>query len=151
MTLGPMFIPIGLAERWRGRLVDMTATFGRVPMFYYLLHIPVIHLAAIAVSLIREGQINRWLFGNHPMAPPPVPEGYAWSLILLYLVFALYVIVLYFPCRWFARVRSERASRTGVRVVRNRRKEPSRTTVSNLRRTHREEPSPRTFVENQLT
>ena len=111
MTLGPMFILIALAERWRGRLVEMTTTFGRVPLFYYLLHIPVIHLAAIAVSLAREGQINAWLFGNHPMAPPPVPEGYAWSLMLLYLVFAACVIVLYFPCRWFARLRSERASR----------------------------------------
>ena len=111
MTLGPMFILIGLAERWRGRVVEMTSTFGRVALFYYLLHIPVIHLAAIVVSLVREGQINAWLFGNHPMAPPPVPEGYAWSLMLLYVVFAACVIVLYFPCRWFARVRSERSSR----------------------------------------
>ena len=30
-------------------------------------------LAAVLVSLIREGRVNPWLFGNHPMAPPPVP------------------------------------------------------------------------------
>jgi hypothetical protein len=90
---------------------EMTTIFGRVPLFYYLLHIPVIHLAAIAVSLVREGQINPWLFGNHPMAPPPVPDGYMWSLALLYAVFVACVIGLYFPCRWFARVRAERSSR----------------------------------------
>jgi len=111
MTLGPMLLLIGWSERWRGRVVEMTATFGRVPMFYYLLHIPVIHLAAVLVSLPREGRVNPWLFGNHPMAPPPVPDGYLWSLPLLYAVFAACIVVLYFPCRWFAGVRARRASR----------------------------------------
>jgi uncharacterized membrane protein len=109
MTLGPMFILLGAAEHWRGRLVAIATTFGRVPMFYYLLHIPVIHLAACLVSIAREGRINPWLFGNHPMAPPPVPEGYAWSLGLLYLVFTLCVAALYFPCRWFADLRARRS------------------------------------------
>jgi uncharacterized membrane protein len=109
MTLGPMFLLLGWSERWSGRFVEMIATFGRVPMFYYLLHIPVIHLAAVVVSQIREGRVNPWLFGNHPMAPPPVPEGYMWSLPLLYLVFAACVVVLYFPCRWFAKVRATRS------------------------------------------
>jgi hypothetical protein len=80
-------------------------------MFYYLLHIPVIHTAAIIVSLVREGRVNPWLFGNHPMAPPPVPDGYMWSLGLLYLVFAVCVVVLYFPCRWYAEQRAARRSR----------------------------------------
>jgi uncharacterized membrane protein len=107
MTLGPMLILLSLTERWRSRLLE---TFGRVPFFYYLLHIPVIHIAACVVSLIREGRVNPWLFGNHPMAPPPVPDGYMWSLGLLYLVFAICVAVLYVPCRWFARVRATRRS-----------------------------------------
>jgi uncharacterized membrane protein len=110
MTLGPTFMLLAFAERWRGKLVDAIAMFGRVPMFYYLLHIPVIHLAACIVSLIREGHVNGWLFGNHPLAPPPVPAGYTWRLGLLYLVFALCVIALYFPCRWFAHVRATRQS-----------------------------------------
>jgi hypothetical protein len=79
-------------------------------MLYYLLHIPVLHLAAIVVSMIREGRMNPWLFGNHPMAPPPVPEGYVWSLPLLYLIFAICIVVLYVPCRWFANVRAKRSS-----------------------------------------
>jgi uncharacterized membrane protein len=111
MTLGPMFILWGFAERWKGKVAGVTETFGRVPMFYYLLHIPLIHLAACIVSLIREGRIDPWLFGNHPLAPPPVPPGYTWSLGLLYLVFSLCVIALYFPCRWFARVRAARRSK----------------------------------------
>ena len=41
----------------------------------------------------------------------PVPDGYRWSLPLLYLVFALCVLALWIPCRWYARVRAERRSR----------------------------------------
>jgi uncharacterized membrane protein len=111
MTLGPMFILLGLAEKWKGKVFDVIETFGRVPMFYYLLHIPVIHVAAVLVSLVREGHVNAWLFGNHPMAPPRVPEGYTWTLGLLYLVFAACVVTLYFPCRWFARLRATAKSR----------------------------------------
>ena len=111
MTLGPLLVVIGLAQHWRGKIVEIVSTYGRVPLFYYLLHIPLIHLAACFVSLIREGHINNWLFGNHPVAPPPVPPGYTWSLPLLYLVFALCVIALYFPCRWFANFRTTRRSK----------------------------------------
>src|SRR5947207_15606131 len=111
MTLGPTLVLLGLAEGWRGRVSRIAATFGKVPFFYYLLHIPVIHLAACVVSLIREGRVNPWLFGNHPMAPPDVPPGYTWSLGLLYLVFVICVTALYFPCRWYAQVRAARRSK----------------------------------------
>ena len=111
MTLGPTILLVGLAARWRGRLAEAVTIFGRVPMFYYLLHIPFIHVAAIVVSLVREGAVNPWLFGNHPLNPPPVPEGYRWSLPLLYLVVALCVLALWLPCRWYARVRAQRRSR----------------------------------------
>lgn len=110
MTLGPMFIAIAFAESARGRVADVLATFGRVPMFYYLLHIPVIHVAACIVSWIREGAVNPWLFTNHPLAPGPVPAGYTWSLPLLYLVFVVVVVALYFPCLWFARLKAARRS-----------------------------------------
>jgi uncharacterized membrane protein len=108
MTLGPLIALLPFAERARGRIGEWLATFGRVPMFYYLLHIPAIHIAAVVVSLIREGRVNPWLFGNHPMWPPELPDGYRWSLPLLYLVFALVVALLYLPCRWYAREKARR-------------------------------------------
>jgi uncharacterized membrane protein len=103
MTLGPMFLLWAIAERWKGGFASVIETFGRVPMFYYLLHIPLIHLVACLVSTVREGRIEPWLFANHPVIPGPVPSGYEWSLGLLYTVYAICMIVLYFPCRWYAR------------------------------------------------
>jgi uncharacterized membrane protein len=103
MTLGPAILLVPLAERARGKIGEIFATFGRVPMFYYLIHIPAIHLAAVIVSLVREGRVEPWLFANHPMMNPPPPDGYMWRLSLLYAVFIVVVAVLYFPCRWYAR------------------------------------------------
>jgi len=108
MTLGPMFLLLAAAEGWHGRVARAVTLYGRVPMFYYLLHIPLIHFAACVVSIFREGHVDAWLLANHPLAPGRPPAGYAWNLGLLYAVWAACVAVLYFPCRWFAGVRATR-------------------------------------------
>jgi uncharacterized membrane protein len=106
MTLGPMLLLLAAVENAHGRIANVFVTFGRVPFFFYLLHIPLIHAAACVVSLIREGHVDPWLFTNHPMNPGEQPAGYMWSLALLYLVFAVCVALLYPACRWYARVRA---------------------------------------------
>jgi uncharacterized membrane protein len=105
MTIGPMFLLWYLAERSKGRIASIVETFGRVPFFFYVIHIPLIHFAACVVSICREGHINPWLFANHPFAPGPAPDGYRWSLSLLYLVYGLCLFVLYFVCLSFVRVK----------------------------------------------
>ncbi|HEX6433362.1 MAG TPA: heparan-alpha-glucosaminide N-acetyltransferase domain-containing protein [Gemmatimonadales bacterium] len=108
MTLGPTIALMPLLDRARGRVARWITVFGRVPFFYYVLHIPLIHTLALLVSWIREGRVDSWLFANHPMGNPPPPEGYIWSLGLLYLVWAVAVVILYFPCRWFADLKARR-------------------------------------------
>lgn len=108
MTLGPTIALIPLLDRGRGRVAQWLTVFGRVPFFYYVLHIPLIHALALVVSKIRTGSVDPWLFSNHPMNPGPVPAGYTWSLGLLYLVWAIAVVMLYFPCRWYADLKARR-------------------------------------------
>ena len=103
MTLGPAILLMPLAERARGKIGEIIAVFGKVPLFYYLLHIPTIHFAAVLISGARDGKVNPWLFANHPMMSPPPPPGYAWPLWLLYAVFFVVISVLYWPSRWYAR------------------------------------------------
>ena len=88
-----------LAERARGWLADVFTTFGRVPMFFYLLHIPIIHVLALAVNYIREGAMHHEWYATAPFAT--VPSEHQWSLGLLYLVFGVATMVLYPLCRWF--------------------------------------------------
>jgi uncharacterized membrane protein len=108
MTLGPTIALIPLVERVRGRVAQWLTVFGRVPFFYYVLHIPLIHALALVVSAIRLGEVSPWLFANHPMATPPPPDGYTWTLGLLYLIWTIAVVLLYFPCRWYAELKARR-------------------------------------------
>lgn len=109
MTLGPMIALMPRLESARGPLARAISTFGRVPFFYYVLHIPLIHALALIVSKFRLGYVSPWLFTNHPMGNPEPPAGYIWSLPLLYLVWGIAVVMLYFVCRWFAALKARRS------------------------------------------
>lgn len=108
MTLGPPIALIPVLERARGMVARWITVFGRVPFFFYLLHIPLIHALALIVSEIRQGSIDLWLFTNHPMANPPPPDGYTWSLGLLYAIWLVAILLLYFACRWYAALKARR-------------------------------------------
>jgi uncharacterized membrane protein len=69
MTLGPSIAALPLLERWRGGIGRVLEVFGRVPLFYYVLHIPAIHVAAIVVSLLRTGAVSPWLFATTDGTP----------------------------------------------------------------------------------
>lgn len=109
MTLGPTIAVMPLLENAHGKLARWLAVFGRVPFAYYLLHIPLIHAVALVILMLRTPAATGWLFHDHPLRPGPVPDGYMWSLGLLYAVTALVVVVLYFPCRRFVDLKARRA------------------------------------------
>ena len=106
MTLGPMIALLPAAERARGWFAGALATVGRVPLFYYLLHIPVIHLSALLVNVLRTGSAHGEWYAQAPFAS--VPPEQQWTLSLLYLVFAVDVAILYVACRWYAGVKARR-------------------------------------------
>ena len=104
MTLGPLIALIPYAEKTKGWFSKVLITFGRVPLFYYLLHIPLIHLSALLVTYLREGALYSAWYTSAPFTS--VPEEHRWGLGLLYLIFALDVLILYFLCRWYAHYKS---------------------------------------------
>jgi uncharacterized membrane protein len=108
MTLGPIIALVPALEGARGAVAHWISVFGRVPFFYYMLHIPLIHALALVVSKIRLGAVSPWLFTNHPMGNPEAPEGYTWGLGLLYVVWAVAIVLLYFACRWYADLKARR-------------------------------------------
>ena len=105
MTLGPIIALIPFAEKARGWLADVLCVFGRVPFFYYLLHILLIHLSALVIMLIRQGSITSDLYSTAPFTS--IPDENRWSLSLLYLVFIVNIGGLYFLCRWYSRFKKE--------------------------------------------
>ena len=111
MTLGPSIIAIALFDRGRepGALLRPFVTFGRVPLFYYLLHVPLMHVVAVVFAYVKYGRAE-WLFMNWPPPGQPQlePEGYGYDLWVVYAVWLGVVAALYPLCRWFAAVKSRR-------------------------------------------
>jgi uncharacterized membrane protein len=110
MTLGPAILFLWAVDAGVPRWLRPALIFGKVPMFYYLLHIPLIHLIAVAVCYARYGQVH-WMFESpsieqFPVTPPP---GWGYSLPIIYLIWAIVVLTLYPLCRWFAGVRQRRS------------------------------------------
>jgi len=109
MTLGPTIALLPYAEHARGWFADTLSTFGRVPLFYYLLHIPLIHAVSLLVWYLRDGTTHADWFLSAPFVS--TPDGQQWPLSILYAVFFACVAVLYLPCRWFARVKASGGAR----------------------------------------
>lgn len=100
MTLGPLIALVPFAEKAKGWLANVLTVIGKVPFFYYILHILLIHISAIIVNIIRGAHGYTGWYNAAPYAS--VPPEYQWSLWMLYLVFAIDVTLLYFLCRWYA-------------------------------------------------
>ena len=110
MTLGPAIVLLWAMDGGTPRWIKPTLVFGKVPMFYYLLHIPLIHLLAIVVCYARYGQIH-WMFESNDLGSFPItsPPGWGYSLPVVYLVWLVVILALYPVCRWFAGVRQRRS------------------------------------------
>jgi uncharacterized membrane protein len=108
MTLGPALLALALFDRPLGPLARPIVTFGRVPLFFYLLHIPLIHGAAVLFDFARFGWSPLAGAGPWEVRPEAVPATYGLSLPLVYLVWIAVLLVLYWPCRWFAEVKRRR-------------------------------------------
>ncbi|HEV7591345.1 MAG TPA: heparan-alpha-glucosaminide N-acetyltransferase domain-containing protein [Longimicrobium sp.] len=106
MTLGPALLALAWVERTRrGPVGGALVTFGRVPLFFYLLQWPVAHGLAVLLSL-AAGKPTNHLFG-FPGSTPPEP-GPGFSLGVAYLCWAAGIALLYPLCRWFAGVKQRR-------------------------------------------
>jgi uncharacterized membrane protein len=110
MTLGPAMLFLWAVDAGTPHWLRPALIIGKVPMFYYLLHIPLIHLIAVAVCYARYGEVH-WMFespglGQFPITPPP---GWGYSLPIVYLIWVVVVLSLYPLCRWFAGLKQRRS------------------------------------------
>jgi uncharacterized membrane protein len=105
MTLGPALIALAAADRVLARVLPALATFGRVPLFFYVLHIPLIHGLAVVIALAGTGHAEA-LFANTFLFARPA--GYGFGLSVVYAVTGVVILVLYPACRWFAGVKARR-------------------------------------------
>jgi uncharacterized membrane protein len=103
VTLGPALILLAYLESARGWLAGVLQTFGRVPLFFYVLHVALAHLAAGLVAMYMgygNAVLNNFFFN--------FPKTWGVSLPGVYLAWLFVVVTLYPACRWFADVKRRR-------------------------------------------
>ena len=109
MTLGPALLLLRAFDAGIPRLLRPALVFGRVPLFFYVLHFYLIHLLAVAVSYARYGTAAG-AFRSPDLAhfPMSMPPDWNIGLPLIYLIWAGVVIALWPLCRAFANLRQRR-------------------------------------------
>jgi uncharacterized membrane protein len=106
MTLGPALLFLWVFDGGCPAMLRPVLVFGRVPLFYFIVHLPLIHLIAVGICYARYGHIY-WMFQSptldrYPFSAPP---GWGLSLPGIYLVWAILVLTLYPLCLWFSRLK----------------------------------------------
>jgi uncharacterized membrane protein len=107
MTIGPALILLSFFESGTPRFLKPFLVFGRVPLFYYLLHLPLIHAMAVIVAWIRHGRAG-WLFNSPFSAGGAPPPDAGFGLLGVYVAWICAILILYPICCWFAAFKRRR-------------------------------------------
>jgi uncharacterized membrane protein len=106
ITLGPSLILLALLDGVKGvrGLSHILMVYGRVPLFYYVLHLYLLNIMARVVALA----FHQPIFHGTVIADfAQRPIGYGHGLPFIYAMWILAVAILYWPCQWFMTFRSE--------------------------------------------
>ncbi|MFL6300657.1 MAG: hypothetical protein ACJ71N_08640, partial [Terriglobales bacterium] len=104
MTIGPGITVLPMLENVKNRVSQWVMVFGRVPMFYYVLHVYLVHAIAVGMALAFHKPAPwtpLWFFGS-------IPPNFGFSLWVVYGVWIAIIVALYPACRWYADLKKRR-------------------------------------------
>lgn len=109
MTLGPALLVLRVTDDRTPRWLRPISVIGRVPLFYFVLHVPLIHLLAVIACWFRYGTVH-WMFESprpdlYPVTQPP---GWPLPLPAIYAIWILVIGILWPVCRWYASLKQRR-------------------------------------------
>ncbi|MEW6991293.1 DUF1624 domain-containing protein [Colwelliaceae bacterium 6441] len=102
MTIGPALILLAWLTKTKTIVSQQLTYFGRVPFFFYVLHVPFIHfLAAIYFLLTLDFYSANWqLLGANAF-----PKGYTPNLLTTYIAWGSVIFLMFFACKWFGNIK----------------------------------------------
>ena len=108
MTLGPSLLFLARFDSFVFSARNPLMVFGRTPLFYFLLHLLVIHTIAVVLAWSHYGTAS-FLFGPMRGLGGEFPADYGYSLAVVYLIWLAVVLLMYPVCRWYADVKRRRS------------------------------------------
>ncbi len=106
MTLGPALLLLSRLPDTVSGFWQLVVMFGRVPLFFYLIHLPLIHCAAVIYALAAYGNAD-WLTDAPGWGRIPKPADFGLALPGVYAIWMTVLILLYPLCAWFTRKKRE--------------------------------------------
>lgn len=106
MTVGVAILLLRVLERPGGAVSRFLMVYGKVPFFYYVLHFFLIHLLCVIFFFATGRTVAEIIDMNSPFLFRPGNFGF--SLWIVYAVWISVFLLLYFPCRWFGRIKQRR-------------------------------------------
>jgi uncharacterized membrane protein len=106
MTLGPVLMILSLMERIDTSRVKFLTVFGRVPLFYYILHFFILHTVALFLFMQKTGRSFNELDFHFNKSFGGITQEGGYSLAWAYVAWITLVILLYPLCRWYNRYKS---------------------------------------------
>jgi len=104
--IGAAMVLMALLDRKLGAWSHPLRDFGQVPFFFYVLHLPLLHLGGIILANLVFGDAY-WLYGA-PLLESPEGLSYGSELLPTYIAWITATVLLYYPSQWFAQLKKER-------------------------------------------
>jgi hypothetical protein len=112
---GLTFISLRIAEGVQGKLAVFFEVYGKVPFFYFVIHLYVIHALMFVMLFIQGYGKNEMVFGAFKNGRPDTGGGI--SLAGVYLVWSCIVLLMYPLCRWYGRYKTANRHLTILRYL----------------------------------
>lgn len=102
MTLGPALLLLIWLEKVKGKWSEIVMVYGRVPMFYYILHFSLIHMLCVVAFFATGRPLSDAASGNFAFRP----NDFGFSLPVVYVIWIGVIAILYPICKWYNRYKS---------------------------------------------
>lgn len=105
ITLGITITLTGLTEGMNNKITKVISTYGKVPLFYYIIHWYIIHLIMLGMVFLQGFKWDELNFGTFGFGRPQSGSGV--QLPTVYLIWFIVILILYPLCKWYAKYKSE--------------------------------------------
>jgi uncharacterized membrane protein len=102
MTLGPALVLLAAFDRPPGPVARALMPLGRTALFFYVLHLYVIHALALGLGVLQEFDVLSMC-----VYYTDLPDGYGFHLPVVYLLWLTVLAVLYPACLWYAALKKK--------------------------------------------
>ena len=116
MTLGPALIFLALTEGARNRVSETVLTYGRVSLFFYLVHIYVIHVLALVALAISGRSWTETIMTAQAFLGEGLAD-FGFPLYVVYLVWILVMVIMVPLSKWYRAYKKRHPEKRLLRYI----------------------------------